>query len=174
MIQMMTAVVRLGKPVLIAGSLITAVLAVGFDRSAVRVDSTRVGPRPLEEQTQSSVVRDYLGAWKTLSSALEQNRASLLDSAFVGTAKDRFAETIRQQQETGLQTQYRNFSHNIDLAFYSPEGMSIQLVDMLEYDLEIVDNGHVQGTQHVRSRYIAVLTPTEVRWKVRILQAEPE
>jgi len=29
-------------------------------------------------------------------------------------------------------------------------------------------------TQHVRARYVAVLTPTEVRWKVRVFQAEPE
>jgi hypothetical protein len=47
-------------------------------------------------------------------------------------------------------------------------------VDTVEYDVQILDHEKIQTTQHVRARYVAVLTPTEVRWKVRIFQAEPE
>jgi hypothetical protein len=52
--------------------------------------------------------------------------------------------------------------------------LSMQLLDTVEYDVQITDHNKVRATQHVRSRYVAVLTPTEVRWKVRIFQAEPE
>jgi hypothetical protein len=150
------------------------VFAISADKAAVHVDTSRVGPRQLEEQTQASIVRDYLDAWKALSRALEQNRTDLLDAAFVGTAKEKFADTIQQQRETGVKGIYRDSRHNLELAFYSPEGMSIQVIDTVEYDVEVMDQGHSQGTQHVRTRYVAVLTPTEVRWKVRILQAEPQ
>jgi hypothetical protein len=60
------------------------------------------------------------------------------------------------------------------LVFYSPEGLSIQLLDTVEYDVQVLDHGKLQTTQHVRAHYVAVMTPTEVRWKVRIFQAKPE
>ena len=51
----------------------------------------------------------------------------------------------------------------------------MQLVDTVEYDMQIVDHDQVLAPpQHVRARYVAVLTPTEVRWKVRVFQAQPE
>jgi hypothetical protein len=59
------------------------------------------------------------------------------------------------------------------LVFYSPEGLSIQLLDTVEYDLQVLDHDKLQTTQHIRAQYVAVLTPTEVRWKVRLFQAKP-
>jgi hypothetical protein len=109
-----------------------------------------------------------------LSGALEQNRADLLDADFVGFAKEKLASTIREQTELGVHTHYQDTAHDIQLTFYSPEGLSIQLVDTVEYDMQIVDHEKPVTTQHVRARYVAVLTPTEVRWKVRIFQAESE
>jgi hypothetical protein len=51
----------------------------------------------------------------------------------------------------------------------------VQLVDTVEYEMQIVDHDQVLAQpQHVRARYVAVLTPTEVRWKVRVFQAQPE
>jgi hypothetical protein len=73
-----------------------------------------------------------------------------------------------------MQTRYRDGAHDIQIVFYSPEGLSIQLVDTVEYDVQILDHEKIQATQHVRARYVAVLTPTEVQWKVRVFQAEPE
>jgi hypothetical protein len=58
--------------------------------------------------------------------------------------------------------------------YYSPEGLSIQLIDNVEYDVEILDHDKVQTTQRVHARYIVVLTPAEVRWRVRVFQAQPE
>jgi len=136
--------------------------------------SDSVGPRSLEEQTRTAVVRDYLQAWQSLGKALSENRPDVLGEFFVGAAKDELADTIRQQQGLGMHTSYGDQTHDLQIIFYSPDGMSIQLLDKVEYQLEIRDHGQVVESQQVRSRYLAVMTPTEAKWKVRIFQAEPE
>jgi hypothetical protein len=163
------------RTILIVCSAFAAIFVLGSDQPAVRVQPTdSVGPRVLEKQTETAVIRDYLRAWRSLGGALEQNRAELLDPDFVGAAKEKLADTIRDQVKLGIQTRYRDGAHDLQLVFYSPEGLSIQLVDTVEYDVQVLDHGKVQTTQHLHARYVAVLTPTEVRWKVRVLQAEPE
>jgi hypothetical protein len=165
----------LWKPSLFMGLILTALLISGFDQPAVRIEPANPAiPRPVEKQTEAAVVRDYLQAWQSLGKALEQNQVDLLDANFVGVAKEKLADSIREQQKLGMQTRYRDRSHDLAVVFYSPEGLSIQLRDTVEYDEEIVDHGEVQASQRVRSRYVAVLTPTEVRWKVRLFQAETE
>lgn len=162
-------------PILTVCFLSVAMCALGSDQPAVRVEATdSLGPRALEEQTKAAVIRDYLRAWRSFSSALEQNRTDLLDEDFVGVAKEKLADTIREQEKIGIQTRYRDGAHDLQFVFYSPEGLSIQLVDTVEYDVQILDHEKALATQHVRARYVAVLTPTEVRWKVRIFQAAPE
>jgi hypothetical protein len=162
-------------PLFIVCSLFTAMFAMGSDPPAVRVEpADSVGPRRLEKQTETAVIRDYLQAWGSFSGAFEQNRVDLLDRDFTGTAKEKLADTIREQAKLGIHTRYRDTAHDLQLVFYSPEGLSIQLVDTVEYDVQIIDDQKIQTTQHVRARYVAVLTPTEVRWKVRIFQAESE
>ena len=69
-------------------------------QSALRPPGS-VGPRPLEKQTQTGVTRDYLEAWRSMSDAFEQNRADLLDRDFIGTAKEKLADTIREQARAG-------------------------------------------------------------------------
>jgi len=96
--------------------------------------------------------------------------ADLLDAYFVGQAKEKLADTIREQRNLGIQTSYQPTSHNIKVVFYSPEGLSIQLLDEVEYDVDVRNGDHSMGSQHVRARYVAVLTPTESRWKVRVFQ----
>jgi hypothetical protein len=163
------------KPVLFGCSVLAALSVWGSDQPTVRVEPTdSVGPRTLEKQTQTAVIRDYLQAWQSLSRALDQNRADLLNHDFVGTAKEKLTDTIREQTKLGIQTRYQDGKHDIQLVFYSPEGLSIQLVDTVEYDVQLLDHEKPQITQHVRARYVAVLTPTEVQWRVRVFQAEPE
>jgi anti-sigma factor RsiW len=141
----------------------------------VRVEPTHLeGPRPLQEQTRAAVIRDYLQAWKAVSAAFDQNSAALLGSDFVGTAHDKLAEAIRQQAAAGIHTRYLDKSHDIQIVFYSPEGLSIQLIDNVQYDVQVLDHDKVQTTQQVGARYIVVLTPAEVRWRVRVFQAEFE
>jgi hypothetical protein len=147
---------------------------VAFGQATVQVEPvTFQGPRPLAKQTVSAVVRDYLDAWGSMSAAFEQNHADLLDEDFVGTAKEKLAGTIAEQARQGISTRYAARSHDIRILFYSPEGLSIQLSDNVDYDLELLDHDKVVSTQPILARYIAVLTPSEVRWKVRVLQSGP-
>lgn len=147
----------------------------GAAQPEVRVEPSHLqGPRPLQEQTQAAVIRDYLEAWQTVGAAFDRNDAGLLDRDFLGTARDQLAEAIQQQAAAGIHTHYEDKSHDIRIAFYSPEGLSIQLIDNVEYDVQVLEGGKVQATQPVRARYIVILTPTEVRWRVRVFQEQLE
>ncbi len=160
---------------LLTCALLAALPAFCAGQADVRVEPSHLqGPRALEEQTQSAVIRDYLRAWKAVNAAFEGNDAALLDRDFVGTAHDKLAETIQQQAAAGIHTRYRDKSHDIQIVFYSPEGLSIELTDTVQYDLQVLDHDKVQTTQQVSARYIVVLTPAEVRWRVRVFQAQFE
>ncbi len=139
----------------------------------VRIESTAAqqGPRVLEEQTASAAIRDYLQSWQSFSVALEENRADLLSTCFAGTALDKLGETVQEQSAADLSTHYQVSSHDIQIVFYSPEGLSIELTDTVEYDVQVLAHGKSITSQHMRTRYIVVLTPAEARWKVRVFQA---
>jgi hypothetical protein len=158
--------------IIFLGVVVLATLLLSADtQPTVRVGSMdSVGPRPVEMQTQSSVIRDYLLAWRTMNTSMEENRADLLDEYFVGQAKDKLADTVREQQNIGLHTSYLDKSHDIKVVFYSPEGLSIQLLDQVEYDVTVRNGDRLIISQHVRARYVAVLSPTESKWKVRVFQ----
>jgi hypothetical protein len=145
------------------------------DQPTVRLEPPNLqGPRVLNEQTKAAVVRDYLQAWQSLRGALEQNRVDLLNRDFVGTAKDKLSDTIRDQVTMGISTRYLDQSHDLQIIFYSPEGLSIQLVDNVEYEVQVADHNKTRATQKMRARYVVVMTPAEVRWRVRIFQGGPE
>jgi predicted PhzF superfamily epimerase YddE/YHI9 len=149
-----------------------AALGLGFSQPAVRVESPNLqGPRPLPEQTGNAAIRDYLQSWKSFSAAFEHNRADLLDSAFVGTARNKLAQTIQQQAALGISTRYQDRSHDIQIVFYSPDGLSIELTDKVEYDVQVLDRDRIKTAQHISARYVIVLTPAEVQWRVRVFQA---
>ncbi|MCU1312370.1 MAG: hypothetical protein JWM54_127 [Acidobacteriaceae bacterium] len=157
-------------------AVVAATLSAGADQSSVRT-SVRVepvklqGPRVLNDQTRDAVIRDYLEAWQSLGKALEANRTDLLDRDFVGTAKDKVTQAIHEQVTAGITTRYVDRSHDLQIVFYSPEGLSIQLVDKVDYDVQVLDHGKIQSTQQEHAHYVVVLSPSEVRWRVRILQA---
>lgn len=130
------------------------------------------GSRTVEPQTETAVVRDYLLSWKSLYAALDQNRAALLDAYFVGTARDKLANTIDEQAKLGIHTRYVERAHTLQIIFYSPEGLSLQMTDTVEYDEQVLDHDKILATKPMKQRYLVVLTPAEVRWKVRILQAD--
>jgi hypothetical protein len=52
--------------------------------------------------------------------------------------------------------------------------MSIELTDKVVFDVQVVDQGKVITTQRESARYLVVLTPAEVRWRVRVFQSIPE
>lgn len=163
------------KRILVVLTALATPAALLADQPAVRVEpATLHGPRPLEEQTATAVVRDYLESWESLRGALGQNRADLLDPDFVGIARDKLANAIQEQSALGMRTRYLDKSHDLRIVFYSPEGLSVQLVDNVEYDVQVLDHEKLLTSQHVHARYIVVLTPAEMRWRVRIFQEERE
>lgn len=162
------------RRLLVLGTVLAASGAFAADQPSVQLEPTNLqGPRPLAKQTENAVVQDYLRAWQGLAAAMDQNRPDLLDQDFVGEAREKLGATIADQAKLGVHVRYQERSHDIKIIFYSPEGLSIQLVDDIEYDEQLLDNGKVITEQPVHARYVAVLTPTEVQWKVRILQSEP-
>jgi hypothetical protein len=163
------------KPLAILLAGFAATSTYGAAQATIRVQPPNVqGPRALQQQTASAVVRDYLQSWRSLSAAFEQNRADLLDSDFVGNAKDQLEATIMQQTKLGMRARYQTRSHDIQIVFYSPEGQSVELIDKVEYDVQILDHDTIKATQRVTGRYIVVMTPAEVRWRVRVFQEESE
>jgi len=160
---------------MVACLILGGLLLLAAEQPVVRVaNADSVGPRTLEPQTRTAVVRDYVAAWQSLDRALDGNDASLLDADFTGIAREKLSATVADQQTLGLKTRYQDRKHDISLVFYSPEGLSIELLDQMEYDVEVFDHDKPLATQHIRTQYVAVLTPTEVRWKVRILQSTPQ
>lgn len=142
---------------------------------AVNVEPIKLqGPRVLEEQTRSAAVRDYLEAWQSMSASLGQNQPGLLDRDFVGPAQEDLAGTVAQQSRLGIRTEYKDLSHDLQFVFYSPRGLSIELVDNAEYQVQVFAHGKALAAQRVHARYVVVLTPAELRWKVRVFQASPQ
>ena len=142
------------------------------DEPSVHVQPPQLqGSRPLEKQTEASVIRDYLQSWRSMRQALDENQAADLDPDFIGAARDRLGETITAQTRSGIHSRYQDRSHDLQIVFYSPEGLSIQMTDNVEYEQQVLDKDKVLVTKVIHQRYIVVLTPSEVRWQVRILQA---
>lgn len=163
------------RTVALAAAIGAAIPALAGDEPSVRVEPANLqGPRHLQEQTANAALQDYIDAWQQMSKALDQNSADLLNRDFTGNAKDKLSETINQQRTAGIHTRYRDRSHDVKVLFYSPEGLSIELSDTVEYDLQLFDHERILGDQHFHARYIVVLTPSEVRWRVRIFQARNE
>jgi hypothetical protein len=163
------------KPALILSVVLGAAPVLAAAQATVRVEpATLQGPRPLADQTAQAVIRDYLESWQSLSAALDRNRADLLGADFVGDAKDKLGEAIQEQAKLGIRTHYEDRAHDIQIVFYSPEGLSVELTDTVDYDVELIDHDKTQTTQRVHARYIVVLTPAELRWRVRVFQGEAE
>lgn len=162
------------KSIFMCGTLAMAAAQLAAAQADVHVEKpVLTGPRTLQPQTQEAAVKNYLQAWRTLNNALDENRAELLDQDFTGIAHDKIAATIQQQTAAGLHTRYQDKAHDIQIVFYSPEGLSIELTDTVDYDVQVFDHEKVLTTQHAHERYVVVMTPSEVRWRVRVFQAQP-
>lgn len=129
------------------------------------------GSRPIEKQTEAAVLRDYLQAWQNLDLALNGNDPAPLDLSFVGVAREKLGETVAEQAKASLHARYHATSHDIQFVFYSPEGQSIQFIDTVAYDQQVFSKDKALITQQLNTRYLVVMTPAEVQWRVRIFQA---
>ncbi len=148
-------------------------VAASAQQPSVRMEPPQLnGSREVEKQTETAVVRDYLQAWQTMATALNTNDPAVLASAFVGNAQDRLTETVAEQVKAGVHTRYQDISHDLRFVFYSPEGQSIQLTDTVEYKQQVFAGDKLISTQMLTGRYVVVMTPAEVRWRVRVLQGQ--
>lgn len=158
---------------IIAAAGVTLARAADAPLPSVQLTADNVAGRPVEALTEKSVARDYARAWHTLAEALQQNRADLIDNDFVGVAAEKFTAAIADQAKSGLRTRYVDRGHKLDIVFYSPEGSSITLRDTAQLERQVLDGDKVIHSEQVTAHYIALMTPTEVRWKVRLLQEVP-
>jgi hypothetical protein len=141
---------------------------------SVQLDAGHAAGRPVEPLTQQSVARDYARAWRTLAEALSENRPAIVDNDFVGWAREKLAAAAQAQAKSGLHRRYVDRGHKVDVLFYSPDGLSIELRDTAQLEFQVLDGDTVIHSESVTRHYVAIMTPTEVRWKVRLLQAVPD
>jgi len=147
-----------------------ASLAVAQDLPSVQLNTNNVTGKQLEDLTQKAVARDYAKAWSTFAKAMETNNADLVDGDFVGVAADKLTAGIEQQAKSGLHQRYVDHGHKVDVLFYSPDGTSMQLRDTTQLEVQLLEGDKVLHSDNVTRQYISLMTPTEVRWKVRVLQ----
>ncbi len=160
------------KPLLILSALLVGAPIAVSAQVAVRVEPSQLqGPRPLPPQTGAAAIHDYMASWQSLRAAFEQNQSALLDRDFVGIAREGLSQTIKQQASLGIRTHYQDLTHDIRIVLYSPDGLSIELTDNVEYDVQLIDHDRVKTAQRINTRYVIVMTPAEVRWRVRVFQA---
>ncbi len=140
----------------------------------IKLDASNAGPRELEEQTEKSIVRDYGRAWNTLQTALDQNDASILEQYFAGVAKDKFAQAVAAQDQSGVRVRYLPRGHALRVLFYSSEGSAIEARDTAQLEVQVLDGGKLVHRENLSQSFLVLFTPAEDRWKVRLLESLPQ
>jgi hypothetical protein len=140
---------------------------------SVTIDAAHTQPREVEETTTTALQRDYGLAWRTLAQAMEENRPSLLNAAFVGIAKDKLTQAINDQARHGLKRRYIDRGHKIQVVFYSIDGSAIEMHDTARIEIQLLDGSKIVHSEQATHHYIALMSPGENSWKVRILQSVP-
>ncbi len=173
---------RLGWVLLTIGFLVVIVM-LGLPQSMfgaappkgprVQLDTSKAGPREVEDQTKDSITRDYGKAWEALGRALEENRPDLLRSDFVGYAQDRWIQTVKAQKTAGLSRRIIDQGHHVQVIFYSPDGSAMQLRDTAQLEVQYRDGSKVVHSEKLSAQYLVLMTPAENSWKVRVLQEIP-
>jgi len=159
---------HLAIAVLLLGSVLCAAQDAELPKVQLSADNT--AGKTLEDLTEKAVARDYAKAWRTLADAMDKNKAGDIGQDFVGVAQDNLAAAVEKQSKAGLHQRYVDRGHKVDVLFYSPDGTSVELRDTARLELQFMDGDKVLHSENVTRRYIALMTPTEVRWKVRVLQ----
>jgi len=141
--------------------------------AAVKVETSSAQPREVEDSTAQAVRRDYAQAWAAMSHALDQNNGSMLDANFAGTAREKLGRALKAQAANGLHRRIVDHGHSVRVTFYSLDGSAMQVEDTAQQETEYFDGGTLLKSEQGTVRYLAVLTPAENSWKVRILETVP-
>ncbi len=150
--------------------LLVSICCAAQDLPSVQLNADNAAGKPLEDLTRKAISRDYAKAWNALAKAMDTNNADLVDGDFVGVAADKLTAGIEQQAKAGLHRRYVDHGHKLDVLFYSPDGTSMQLRDTAQLEIQLLDGDKLLHSDNVTRQYISLMTPTEVRWKVRVLQ----
>ena len=130
----------------ILGSILVSVIALrAADIGPLQLTVERAGPRPVEEQTEKAVRRDYAAAWKARVAALENNDPSALGELWIGFARHDLLDAIGEQRRSGLSVRYVDQGHHADAIFYSPEGSALELHDTAQLERQILDGDSVSA-----------------------------
>jgi hypothetical protein len=140
----------------------------------VVLNTSKAGPRSVESQTESVILRDYKFAWASLEQALESNSTAPMSGLFAGTAHTWVTNAVAGQRRSGVSSRYLNQNHKVEAVFYAPEGDMIELHDTADYDLQIFDGGKAIHDEHVVVHYVVLMTPGADRWVIRQLQSVPQ
>jgi hypothetical protein len=139
---------------------------------SVKLNTESMGPREIEDLTEKKILRDYAAAWKTLATAMEQNRPGLLNDYFTGFAKTTFVKAVSEQKATGVHRKYADRGHKLEGIFYSQDGGVMQLRDTAEFDVQVFDGDKLLYNEQKTATYVVIMTPAADRWMVRLLQEE--
>ena len=150
--------------------LLVAVSGMAQDLPSVQVNADNATGKQLEDLTRNAVKRDYAKAWSTLATVMNDNNAGKVEGDFTGVAADKLTSAVEQQAKSGLHRRYVDRGHKVEVLFYSPDGTSIQLRDTAQLEVQLLDGDKVLHSDNATREYISLMTPTEVRWKVRVLQ----
>ena len=157
----------------VLGVVLPLCLLAASPAAMVTIDSSGAQPRQVEDTTVTAVQRDYGRAWHMLETAIEENQAALLDSAFTGVAREKLSQAIADQQKNGLKRRYVDHGHQVRVVFYSIDGSAIQVQDAANLEIQMLDGNKVVHSEHTTVRYLALLTPAENSWKVRVIESVP-
>jgi hypothetical protein len=161
---------------LLAGMVAAAVpllLPAAETAFSVSIDTSRSQPRQVEETTAAALQRDYGLAWRTMATALEENRPELLNPAFVGIAREKLTQAINEQARSGLKRRYIDRGHRAQVVFYSADGSAIEMHDTARIEIQLLDGNKVVHSEQKTLFYVALMSPAENSWKVRALQSVP-
>lgn len=136
----------------------------------VRLDADGLAPRPIEELTGTRIARYYALAWHDLAGALETGRAEGLGDEFVGFAKNRVTQRIREQNQAGVHVRIVDHGHHLKALFYSTDGTAMQLLDRAQLEIQIFDGDKLLDTQNEPHEYMVLMTPGADRWYIRDLE----
>jgi hypothetical protein len=156
-----------------AAPLVREALAAEGNKLNVTLKADAAQPREVEEATQKAIVRDYSAAWNAIQAGLGNSDVNALDAGLVGFARDQFAAAIADQKKTGVKVRYTDRGHQVEAIFYSPDGSAMQLRDTAKLTREVLDGDKVISREDVTAHYIALMSVSEDRWKLRALQEVP-
>ncbi len=145
--------------------------ATASPSNKVQLNVANAQPRQVEDATVQAIQRDYGKAWQTLAQAMSENRADLLNASFTGIARDKLAQAIAEQKQAGLSRKYVDKGHHLEAVFYSVEGSAMEVRDTAQVEIQLLDGDKVVHSEDATMHYVALMTPTENAWKIRVFQA---